>query len=235
MTTTTPEGTPAAIPAVTTTVPGAVKYNPVPTPPPVAAAPAAPAVPPVATSPAPVDNGFPPNVPPGQMTQEQQLAYWQHYSRHHEQLWKSVEGIKAPEVEALRAKAAELEQLKLANATDQERAVLTAAATARAEALKEITPRLVAAEFRAATAGRVTPEQLQVILDPLDTSKFVDTAGNVDVAKVTAFVAGIAPVAPGALPPGAFPAMGQGTYPGGAKPSVAAGKDMYAAQKPKTT
>lgn len=229
MTVTPPEG-PAA-PVVVTT--GTITATPVPTPPPIAAAPAAPAVPPVATPPA--DNGFPPNVPPSQMTQEQQLAYWQHYSRHHEQLWKSVEGIKAPEVEALRAKAAELEQLKLANATDQERAVLTAAATARAEVLKETTPRLVAAEFRAATAGRVTPEQLQVILDPLDTSKFVDAAGNVDVAKVTAFVAGIAPVAPGALPPGAFPAMGQGTYPGGAKPSVSAGKDMYEAQKPKTT
>lgn len=188
-----------------------------------------PVVPPVVPPAPPVDNGFPANTPLEQMTLEQQVAYWKHYSRQHEATAKA-----RADYDAIKAKADELDQYKAANATEHEKAVKAAADAARAQALAEATPRLVSAEFRAAVGTRLTKEQLDTALGPLDLRWFLDATGNVDVAKVAAHAALIAPVTPGTLPPGTFPAMGQGTYPGGAKPSVAAGKDMYAAQKPKT-
>lgn len=165
------------------------------------------------------------------MTLEQQVAYWKHYSRQHEATAKS-----RADYDALAAKAAEYDRFQAANATEHEKAVKAAADAARVQAFQETVPALVKAEFRVATAGRLAPEQLDLVLGPLDLRWFMDATGNaVDTAKVATYAASIAPAAPGALPPGTFPAMGQGTYPGGAKPSVAAGKDMYAAQKPKTT
>lgn len=204
-------------PPVATTVPATVT---IPSAPPVAAAPAAPA-PPVA----PGDNGFPANTPLEQMSPDQQIAYWKHYSRQHEATAKA-----RADYDVIKAKADELDQYRAANATEHEKAVQAAAAVARAEVLQETAPRLVAAEFRVATAGRLTKEQLDTALDPLDMSKFLDPTGNVDVAKVAAHAAILAP-APATPPPPAFPDLGQGRRAGGVGPSVAAGKDLYEAQK----
>lgn len=191
----------------------------VPTPPPVAAAPAAPAVP---VAPAtPVDNGFPANTPLTEMSGEQREAYWKHYARQHEATAKA-----RADYDVVKAKADELDQYKAANATEHEKAVQAAAAQARAEALKETTPRLVSAEFRAATAGRLTPEQLATALEPLDMSKFLDSAGNVDTAKVAAHAAILAPA-----PTIPFPDLGQGRREGGVAPSVNAGKALFESQK----
>lgn len=162
------------------------------------------------------------------MTIEQQAAYWKYYSRQHEATAKS-----RADYDTLKAKADEYDKHQAANATEQEKAVQAAAAAARAAALQETTPRLVAAEFRAATAGRIDPAQLAVLLEPLDMSKFLDPAGNVDTAKVATYAAGIAPAAPGTggTPPSTWPDMGQGRREGGAGPSVSAGRDMFEAQK----
>jgi hypothetical protein len=160
------------------------------------------------------------------MTPEQQIAYWQHYSRHHENLWKAVEGIKAPEVAELRAKAAELERVKAENATEHEKAVKAAADAARAEAVKGTVPILVAAEFRAVVGERLTKDQLAAALGPLDLNWFLDATGNVDFAKVAAHAALIAPAGPAK-----FPDLGQGKRPGGSGPSVSAGKALYESQK----
>lgn len=201
---------------------------PVPVAPPAVTPPAVvpPAVPPVVPTAPPVDNGFPAGTPLEQMTQEQQTAYWKHYSRQHEATAKS-----RADYDALKAKADELDQYKAANATEHEKAVKLAADTARAQALLETAPRLVAAEFRAATAGRLTPEQLAVILDPLDMSKFLDATGNVDAAKVAAHAAVIAPAAAAGSAPAAFPNLGQGQRPSGVGPSVSAGREMFQSQK----
>jgi hypothetical protein len=169
-----------------------------------------------------VDNGFPVNTPLEQMTTEQQVAYWKHYSRQHEATAKA-----RADYDVVKAKADELDQYKAANATEHEKAVTAAAAQARAQALQETTPRLVAAEFRAATAGRLTPEQLATALEPLDMSKFLDSTGNVDTAKVAAHAAILAPAPAAAV----FPNLGQGQRPSGVGPSVAAGKAMFEAQK----
>lgn len=170
------------------------------------------------------------------MTGEQREAYWKHYARVHEATAKS-----RGDYDVLKAKAAELDQYKAANATEHEKAVTAAAEAARAQVLKETGPRLVAAEFRAASAGRHTPEQLAAILGPLDTSYFLDPTGNVDTAKVATYVGSIAPVgtppAPPAPPaPPTWPDMGQGPRPAGTGPSVAAGADLYnASKKPATS
>lgn len=217
MTATPPEGTPTVAPAVVTTAAPAT-VTAVPAPPPVAAAPAAP---PAA---APPDPGFPAGTPLEQMTPDQQIAYWKHYSRQHEATAKA-----RADYDVQAEKARKFDEMQAANATEQEKAVQAAAAQARADALKETTPRLVTAEFRAATAGRLTPEQLTAALEPLDMSKFLDATGNVDVTKVATHAALLSPA--GAPTSPAFPDLGQGQRPGTAAPSVAAGRAMFEAQK----
>lgn len=200
-----------------------------PAPPAAPAAPAAPApvvppaVPPVAPTP-PAETGFPANTPLEQMTIEQQAAYWKHYSRQHEATAKS-----RGDYDAIKAKADEYDRFRAANATEHEKAVKAAADAARAEERLASIPRIVSAEFRAASVGRISPEALTALLEPLDMSKFVDAKGDVDTAKVTAFIDGIAPKT--GTPPPAFPDLGQGVRPGGAGPSVAAGKALFAAQQ----
>lgn len=178
-----------------------------------------------------VESGFPENTAVADMTPDQKLAYWMHHAKKHERLWKETEGVNGREVEDLRAKAKRLEEIEAANATDQEKAVKAARDEARAEALKEATPRIVSAEFRAAAAGRIPPEQLAAILEPLDMSKFLDDKGEVDAAKVTKFIDGVAPKKP---EPKRFPDLGQGKRTGGTGPSVSAGRDLYQSQQKKT-
>lgn len=162
------------------------------------------------------------------MTIEQQAAYWKHYSRQHEATAKS-----RADYDAMKAKADELDRYRAANATEHEKAVLAAAEAARATALAEAAPQLVKAEFRIATAGRIAQEQLDTVLGPIDLRWFLDAAGNVDTAKVATYAASItpAPGAPGGPTPPAFPDLGQGRRAGGTAPSVAAGKDLFEAQK----
>ncbi|HEY9265499.1 MAG TPA: hypothetical protein VIQ11_12935 [Mycobacterium sp.] len=159
------------------------------------------------------------------MTIEQQAAYWKHYSRQHEATAKS-----RADYDALKAKAEELDRYKAANATEHEKAVQAAAEAARAKVLEETTPLLVKAEFRVATQGRIAPEQLETVLAPIDLRWFMDANGNVDTGKVETYAASITPT-PATPPPPAFPDLGQGRRAGATGPSVAAGKDLYEAQK----
>lgn len=207
------------VPAPTPPVPAPTPPAPAPAPVP---APPAPAPPSPSPSP-PVDNGFPTGTPLEQMTPDQQIAYWKHYSRQHEATVKA-----RADYDDLKAKAAELDQYKAANATEHEKAVAAAAAQARQDALKEVTPRLVSAAFQVATQGRLTLEQLNTALEPLDMSKFLDAAGNVDNTKVAAHAALLAPAVPETPK---FPDLGQGKRPGGSGPSVSAGKALYESQK----
>lgn len=89
--------------------------------------------------------------------------------------------------------AKELEQVKAASMTEQERAVAEAVAAARMATLTEVGGRLAAAEMRVAAAGRLDDQQLATILDTVDLAKFLDQDGEVDTSKVQAFVDGIAP------------------------------------------
>lgn len=89
----------------------------------------------------------------------------------------------------LLAKATRLDALELELGTTADKA----AATAKAEALKEMTPRVVRAEFRAAAKGVLTGEQLDALLEDVDLSRYLDAKGNVDEAKVERKVNAFAP------------------------------------------
>lgn len=176
-------------------------------------APAPPAAP-------PADTGFPPNTPLAQMNDGQRAAYWQHYARQHEDRAKELLAWQS----ANKQKVEGYDQLLTASQTEQERAIEAAKAAAldegRRSGREEIVPQLVAAEFLAAAAGRLTRDQVTELLAPLDKKWFLTDAGAVDAAKVAGYVAQVAGVvAPGpaggaggagaGLPKG-FPDLGQG-------------------------
>lgn len=107
----------------------------------------------------------------------------------------------------------ELEQLRQSQMSDQEKAVAQAVADAkaagRAEALIDVGGQLVQAEVRAAAAGRLTPEQLTVLVDGLNVAAFLTDTGEVDRDKVAKYVDGIAPAT--GVGNTRFPDLGQGT------------------------
>lgn len=81
-------------------------------------------------------------------------------------------------------KAKGYDELKASQMTEQEKAVESAKAEARAEAMRESAPRLVSAEFRAALAGRRTAEEVASLIEDFDLSKYLTDTGEVDVERV---------------------------------------------------
>jgi hypothetical protein len=74
-----------------------------------------------------------------------------------------------------------------------ERIVDEARASARAEALAEVGGELVKASLTAALAGRLTDEQIAVLVEGVNAASFLTDDGKVDADKVTTWVDGIAP------------------------------------------
>lgn len=146
-----------------------------------------------APTPEPVpDKGFPDGTPLEEMSAEQQAAYWKDKARKHETRVKSLGNLSADELAALREKANRHDALEFELMSDKDKAVAEAKEAASTEARSAWLPRVVAAEFKAAAAGRIESDRLAAILEPLDLSKFVD-GDDVDAEKVAAFVDGIAP------------------------------------------
>jgi hypothetical protein len=128
------------------------------------------------------------------------------------------------DLDTLRDKAAKYDVLSGTVETDMSRAVAEARTAAQAEAATAArdtyVPRLLSAEVRAARPD-LTAEQVGALLAPLAVSYFVGPDGQLDPAKVTAYVGtipgGIAapvpvpavPDAPPAVP--ALPPLGQGS------------------------
>jgi alanyl-tRNA synthetase len=140
------------------------------------------------------------------MTTAQQVAYWKHYARKHEQTAKD-----RGDYDDLKSKADQFDQLQAESQTENEKKVTQAKIDGRNEMLAP----LVNAEFRAAAAGRLEPDRLTAILEPLDMSKFLTSKGEVDQAKVKQFIDGVAPATGGGK--GGGPDMGQGRQGGGTK------------------
>lgn len=122
---------------------------------------------------------------------------WKAQSRKHEDRAKANSGA-----------AKELEELRLAQMGEQEKAVEDARRAARAEASQEFGKRLVAAEFRVQAAGKLTADQLTELLEDMDMSKYLTDAGEVDVERVTRKVTALAPAAEPKEP--VWPDLGQG-------------------------
>lgn len=92
---------------------------------------------------------------------------------------------------AAKANENELEKARHASMSEQEKAVATAKAEGRTEALREAGTRLVDAEVRAAAAGRNV--DTDALLEGLDRSKFLDDDGNPDRDAIQAWIDRIAP------------------------------------------
>jgi len=95
-----------------------------------------------------------------------------------------------------KAKALEtqLDELRRAQMTDQEKAIDEAKAATRAEVLEQVGSKVAAAEFKAAAATvGLGDDQLQTLLGGLDLKAFLTADGDVDADKVKSFIDGIAP------------------------------------------
>lgn len=156
--------------------------QPVPAPPPSAP------VPTDAPVPTP-DKGFPAETPVAEMTVVQQAAYWKFQARKHEQTARD-----RGDYDDLKAKAAEADRLRQERETEAEKQVREAREQARAEALRESAPRLVAAEFRAALSGRLSDDQRDALIEDINPDRYLNADGTVDIAKVRERADKIAPV-----------------------------------------
>lgn len=135
--------------------------------------------------------------------------------------WKTQARKHEDRAKANAAAQTELEKLKQSQMSDQEKAVAQAKADAKAEARAELVaemgPKLIAAEIRAAAAGRLEDEQISTLIDGLNVAAFLTADGEVDTDKVTKFVDGIAPARDGndGQPNRLTLDLGQGTRNGG--------------------
>ena len=138
------------------------------------------------------DKGFPAETPVAEMTAEQQAAYWKFHSRKHETLAKSREDYDALKAAADKWTAHE----KASKPADQVKAE-EEAESIRQEAEKALkakyATKLVTAEFKAAVAGRMKPEDLTDLLEDMDLTKYLTDDGDVDTDRVTKKAAIIAP------------------------------------------
>lgn len=135
----------------------------------------------------------------------------------------------------LKAKAGKLDDVERERESETEKARREAVEQAEAAAIAKVRPRLVAAEFRAAAAGRIDAERLATLTEDIDFSKYVDEkTGEVDVEKVTKKVEAWAPVQQAPTSP--RPDRSQGPR-GERLASVDAGREMFAARRkrPATT
>ncbi len=101
-----------------------------------------------------------------------------------------------------------------------------AESAAYAKARSEFGGKLVQAHLTAAAAGRLPEGAVTALVAGVDTSRFLTDAGDVDTAKVTQFIDGIAPATNGGTPsrPGGF---GQGPRDGAPKAGLEAGAALW--------
>lgn len=82
--------------------------------------------------------------------------------------------------------AKELEKVRAAAMTEQEKAVAEAEQRGAQSANTKAGPRLVRAEFRAAAAGSVEPDALNAYLEDVDLTKFLGDDGEPDLKAIEA-------------------------------------------------
>lgn len=88
----------------------------------------------------------------------------------------------------------ELDRLKREGMSDTEAAVAAAREEAAQKVREELGGRLVEAEFRAAAANRLSPEQISALLEDLNVSRYLTDDGDVDRDRISAKVDILAPV-----------------------------------------
>lgn len=146
--------------------------------------------------------------------------------------WEDRAKGKDTEFATAKEKAAQYDALLATTQTDQERAVAEAEKNARAAAQLEAAPRIVRAEFRAAAKGVLTDDQLSGLMElvnEVDPTKYLTESGDVDEDKIAKRVASFAPEGGGQQVRSVV--LGQGRTRTDVKPSVAAGRELYASRR----
>jgi hypothetical protein len=136
------------------------------------------------------DKGFPDGTPLEQMTEAQQIAYWKHQSRKHEQTAKS-----RADYDDLKSKADELAQLKAANQTEQEKALNEARDEARRQGenigAERYLKDAVMGRFQALTGK--SDEDVAKAFAHVDAHSFVNDKGDLDVDALKEFAGTFGP------------------------------------------
>ena len=139
------------------------------------------------------ERGYPENTRVDDMTIEQQAAYWKHHSRKHEQRASAFGNLTPEQLAELQAKAAKADEYEADKGTDTEKAVRSAYTQAETEVAAKYQPELVRARFEAAIGDRLSDDELDAVLEPLDLTKFLAADGMPDRAKIRDYAAKIAP------------------------------------------
>jgi hypothetical protein len=132
----------------------------------------------------PWDRPYPQGVALGDMTTEQQNAF---YKWHNRKLEDRVKGM--GDYEQLKTQLAQLQQM---TQTEWQRAVMDAESRGRSSALEQAAGQLVAVAFQGAAQNRMSPDQIHANLRVLDARQFI-VNGQVDIAAIQAHVDAIAP------------------------------------------
>lgn len=170
----------------------------------------------------------PPADPPAEDTTD-----WKAEAEKHQALSRKHEARAKSNADAVK----ELADLKRSQMNEQQKAVEEAKTAGRTEAMRDVGGRLLSAEFRALAAGRqVNGKALDVtaLVEGLNVSHYLSDTGEVDTDKVTKFLDGIAPKPDTGGTGGRFPDLAQGSRTGENKPSVARGRELFAASRGKS-
>jgi hypothetical protein len=209
-----PTPTPAPTPAPSPPAPApgtAPQPAPAPAPPAAPPAPGGPGQapqPPQPAQPRPADGGggddlpyYQDGVPWRQLPADQQLAYWMHRSRKHEDRVAAMR-----DYDELKGVKTQYEQLLAQHQTEHERAVADARRQGEQSAMARANTMLVEAYVRSAAAARgVDDDAVGDFLDTTRLDAFIGSDGKVDTAKVYRQINRMAP-APAAAPPAGVPA-----------------------------
>ena len=150
---------------------------------------APPADPPAPEAPSQGDKGYPEGTPLTEMTEAQQLAYWKHHARRHEDTVKAYKGLTPQQVADMQTELQEAKDAKL-SADDKALKVVReeAAKQARAEAEAEYLPQIRAAKVQSIASGIVSGDRLSAFMELVDTTKLLDESGTVSEEKVMGYL-----------------------------------------------
>lgn len=135
------------------------------------------------------DKGFPEGTPLTEMTEAQQLAYWKHHARRHEDTVKAYKGLTPQQVADMQNELQEARDAKL-SADDKALKVVReeAAKQARAEAEAQYLPQIRAAQVQSIASGVVSGDRLSAFMELVDTTKLLDESGQVSEEKVMGYL-----------------------------------------------
>lgn len=138
------------------------------------------------------------------------------------------EKAKFADYDQLKERASQWDKFVEESRPEQEKALDNARKEAEQSAYQkarsEFGGKLVQAHMQAAGAGRIGEAAMTALLAGVDTSRFLTETGDVDTAKVTSFIDGIAPANASPQKPGGF---GQGPRSGAPKAGLESGAALW--------